>query len=274
MDILYKITMNNAHRYYSRSNHTLVAELMSEDGFMADIITPERVYHIVTRIMKEAEMLIMDISPEIHCSSPDTISMVIEYANKINAMHLSGNVKVNPNGHVYVQIEQSFKDFQITCEMLEKMETTSILILDTFCGVLEKLSKGRLLDADEVAPETVSEKYKEKIEDEIRKIKEDFLSDSSTIDSLDDPDSYLNECIRTVNKSEKDSDEIESNEELKEKLKKALERMRSREPEIDEEKTIEPQSEEDNILSEIRAGLKTAIEMEMLNLENEEETED
>ena len=84
----------------------------------------------------------------------------------------------------------------------------------------------------------------------------------------------MNECIRTVKESEKDSDEIESNEELKEKLKKALERMRSREPEIDEEKTIEPQSEEDNILSEIRAGLKTAIEMEMLNLENEEETED
>ena len=176
-------TVRNGERYYERADHNYTAKMMDGEGFTARIDSSDRTYFVITRIDEGAELVIMEISPSIHCSK-EARSQVGEYIDKINARYKCCNLRIAPNGNLHIHAEQRFDDAPLSMEMFKIMEGECIKILDTFEVVLDKLAHMKLLEPDEADVEKVIKKHIEKIK---MKLAED-LSDKFTFDDDEDDD--------------------------------------------------------------------------------------
>lgn len=190
-------TMRNAERYYERVEHNCTAKIINGNGFTAHIDTTDRTYFVSTRIDKNAELVIMEISPAIHCSK-EARSQVSEYINKINATFKCGNLRIESNGNIYMHTEQRFDDAPLSSDMFGIMEKTCMVILDTFELIIEKLAHMKLLEPDEADIEKVIKIYNEK---KRMSLAEETLFDDDEDD--DDDDTFVFHDI------DDDDDEIE-----------------------------------------------------------------
>lgn len=167
MSKYFKETKENLKRYYTSGEFSIAAEILGSEGFMANIYTPERAFYIVTRIMEDAETVIMEIAPEIHCTSEETINMTSEYANKVNEIHVTGNVKISENGRLYIQLERKFDNAPLTLDVFKRMEASAISIANTFADTLQKLANAKLLSASESEPSKVVAKHIAQMEENV-----------------------------------------------------------------------------------------------------------
>lgn len=158
----FKETMHNGETYYAISNHKYTARMMDSEGFTARIDTLNRTYSVITRIDESAEMVIMEISPSIHCPK-EARSQVGEYIDKINAIYKCCNLRMAPNGNIHIHTEQRFNDAPLSVLMFKIMEGECIKILDAFYIPLEKLAHIKLLEPDEADVEKVIKKHIEKV---------------------------------------------------------------------------------------------------------------
>ena len=188
-------TVRNGERYYERANHNYTAKMMDGEGFTARIDSSDRTYFVITRIDEGAELVIMEISPSIHCPK-EARSQVGEYIDKINARYKCCNLRIAPNGNLHIHAEQRFDDAPLSVEMFKIMEGECIKILDTFEVVLEKLAHMKLLDPDEADVEKVIKKHIEKIKMKLAEdLSEDFSFDDNEDDEDEEPDEeYLPKC--------------------------------------------------------------------------------
>ena len=176
-------TIRNGERYFERADHNYTAKMMDGEGFTARIDSSDRTYFVITRIDEGAELVIMEISPSIHCPK-EARSQVGEYIDKINARYKCCNLRIAPNGNLHIHAEQRFDDAPLSVEMFKIMEGECIKILDTFEVVLDKLAHSKLIEPDEADVEKVIKKHIEKIK---MKLAED-LSDKFSFDDDEDDD--------------------------------------------------------------------------------------
>ncbi len=155
-------TMHNGETYYAISDHKYTAKMMDGEGFTARIDTSDRTYSVITRIDKSAEVVIMEISPSIHCPK-EARSQIGEYIDKINANYKCCNLRIAPNGNLHIHTEQRFDDAPLSVLMFKIMEGECVKILDAFNIPLEKLAHMKLLEPDEADVEKVIKKHIEKI---------------------------------------------------------------------------------------------------------------
>ncbi len=177
-------TIRNGERYFERADHNYTAKMMDGEGFTARIDSSDRTYFVITRIDEGAELVIMEISPSIHCPK-EARSQVGEYIDKINARYKCCNLRIAPNGNLHIHAEQRFDDAPLSMEMFKIMEGECIKILDTFEVVLDKLAHMKLLEPDEADVEKVIKKHIEKIK---MKLAEDLSDKISLDDDEDDND--------------------------------------------------------------------------------------
>lgn len=267
----YQETLKNAQAYYTAGDHNYVARFLDGRGYMADIYTSTRTYHIVTKIIEHGELVTMEISPEIHCISSDTLNMTCEYSNKINSIHTRGSIIVEKNGHLYAHINQSFKDTPVSPELFKDMEYTLMAMFEMFCNVLEKVAVGRLLNSQEADPkDVIFSNEKNALLEKMRKSRQQhnsLLSALSDEDDEDDLDSFCKEMINgEVAENNNDEDDLG--------LSKLIARFRkekaNREDDATETKT---EINENSIISKIRKQMKSSTKSNV-TLEGEEQTGD
>lgn len=267
----YQETLKNAQAYYTAGDHNYVARFLDGRGYMADIYTSTRTYHIVTKIIEHGELVTMEISPEIHCISSDTLNMTCEYSNKINSIHTRGSIIVEKNGHLYAHINQSFKDTPVSPELFKDMEYTLMAMFEMFCNVLEKVAVGRLLNSQEADPkDVIFSNEKNALLEKMRKSRQQhnsLLSALSDEDDEDDLDSFCKEMINgEVAENNNDEDDLG--------LSKLIARFRkekaNREDDATETKT---EINENSIISKIRKQMKSSTKSNV-TLEGEEKTGD
>lgn len=267
----YQETLKNAQAYYTAGDHNYVARFLDGRGYMADIYTSTRTYHIVTKIIEHGELVTMEISPEIHCISSDTLNMTCEYSNKINSIHTRGSIIVEKNGHLYAHINQSFKDTPVSPELFKDMEYTLMAMFEMFCNVLEKVAVGRLLNSQEADPkDVIFSNEKNALLEKMRKSRQQhnsLLSALSDEDDEDDLDSFCKEMINgEVAENNNDEDDLG--------LSKLIARFRkekaNREDDATETKT---EIKENSIISKIRKQMKSSTKSNV-TLEGEEKTGD
>lgn len=173
-------TVRNGERYYKRADHNYAAKMLDGEGFTARLDSTDRTYFIITRIDEDAELVIMEVSPSIHCPK-EARAQVGEYIDKINARYKCCNLRISHNGNLHIHAEQRFDDAPLSTEMFKIMEGECIKILDTFEIPLEKLAHMKLLEPEEVDVEKL-------IENHLKKIKSKLAEDLSDRFSLDDDD--------------------------------------------------------------------------------------
>ncbi len=176
-------TVRNGERYYERANHNYTAKMIDGEGFTTRIDSSDKTYFVITRIDEGAELVIMEISPSIHCPK-EARSQVGEYIDKINSRYKCCNLRIAPNGNLHIHAEQRFDDAPLSVEMFKIMEGECIKILDTFEIVLDKLAHMKLLEPNEADVEKVIEKHIEKIKIKLAK----DLSDKLALDDDDEDD--------------------------------------------------------------------------------------
>jgi hypothetical protein len=114
---------------------------------------------VITRIDEDAEVVLMEVSPGITCCK-EAFAQVSEYIAKINASYKTCNLRIRSNGQLYMQTEQRFIDAPVDRLTFERMEHNSLMILDTFAAVLEKLAHLKLIDADEADTDKVIQNHR------------------------------------------------------------------------------------------------------------------
>jgi hypothetical protein len=155
-------TLQNGEKHYRESGHSISARIFDNGGFTSTIYTEDRAYNVVTRIDRDAEVVVMEVSPGIICCK-ESLPQVSEYITQINANYKTCNLRINSNGHLYVQTEQRFINAPVDSDTFESMEHNSLIILDTFATVLDKLAHLKLIDADEADIEKVVQNHRKKV---------------------------------------------------------------------------------------------------------------
>ena len=266
----YEETLKNAQAYYTAGDHNYVAKFLDGRGYMCDIYTSTRTYHIVTKIIEHGELVTMEISPEIHCISSDTLNMACEYANKINSIHTRGSIIVEKNGHLYAHINQSFKDTPVSPELFKDMEYTLMAIFEMFCNVLEKIAVGRLLSSQETDPKDVILSNERKaFVDKMRKSRQHHESLFSTLSDEDDDD-LDSLCKEMINGEVSENDNEEDDLGLSKLIARFRKEKANREDDATETKT---EISENSIISKIRKQMKSSTKSNV-TLEGEEKTGD
>lgn len=197
-------TVRNGEKYYERADHNYTAKMMDSEGFTARIDSSDRTYFVITRIDEDAELVIMEISPSIHCPK-EARSQVGEYIDKINARYKCCNLRVAPNGNLHIHAEQRFDDAPLSSDMFRIMEGACIKILDTFYTPLKKLANCKLITAEEADVDTVILNQDEKIKSRLKELESEtgsFLSrlkrknqPADNDDGNDDDDFELSEPL-------------------------------------------------------------------------------
>lgn len=187
-------TMRNCGKFYQNSDHKYVAKMMDGEGYTAHISSDDRTFFVVTRVDKNASLVITEISPNIHCER-EARGQFGEYISQINTNFKSGNIRIASNGNVYVQVEQHFDDAPLSVEMFEELETIAKKLILPYLGVLDKLAHMRLLNPEEADPDMVFAKHiKSKLSEHMERIARNPLSDDDDflgkhrIDNDDDDD--------------------------------------------------------------------------------------
>jgi hypothetical protein len=152
-------TLRNGERYYREAGHNASARIFDNGGFTSTICTEDRTYNVITRIDEDAEVVLMEVSPGITCCK-EAFAQVSEYIAKINASYKTCNLRIRSNGQLYMQTEQRFIDAPVDRATFERMEHNSLMILDTFAAVLEKLAHLKLIDADEADTDKVIQNHR------------------------------------------------------------------------------------------------------------------
>ena len=127
-------TMRNCESYYKKADHNYTARMVDGEGFTARLDSTERTYFISTTVDQGAELVVMRISPNIHCSKAAR-AQVGEYIDKINAKYKCCNLRVESNGNLYIHAEQRFDDGPLSETMFKIMEAECLKILEksTLC---------------------------------------------------------------------------------------------------------------------------------------------
>lgn len=265
----YEETLKNAQAYYTAGDHNYVARFLDGRGYMCDIYTSTRTYHIVTKIIQHGELVTMEVSPEIHCISNDTLNMTCEYSNKINSIHTRGSIIVEKNGHLYAHINQSFKDTPVSPELFKDMEYTLMAMFEMFGNVLEKVAVGRLLNSQEADPkDVIFSNEKNALVEKMRKSRQHHESLFSTLSDEDDEDDLDSFCKEMIN-----GEVAENNDEDDLGLSKLIARFR--EKKLEENNSAETNTEinDNSIISKIRKQMKSSTKSNV-TLEGEEKTGD
>lgn len=177
-------TLRNGESYYEIADHNYTAKMMNGEGFSSRIDTLDRTYFVTTKIDKNAELVVMEISPSIHCPK-EARSQVGEYIDKINTRYKCCNLRIAPNGNLHIHAEQRFDDAPLSVEMFKIMEGECIKILDTFEVVLDKLAHMKLLEPDEADVEKVIKKHIEKVKMKLARDLSDKFSVRNDEDDYD-----------------------------------------------------------------------------------------
>lgn len=154
MATYFEETLKNGEAYFMSSNYNNAAKMFGEKGFTGKQCTKDRTYYVTCRIDKDTEFVIIEVSPCIFCDDSYR-GQASEYISQINAMHKTGNFRLDDNGHVYVQIESSFKDGAISSDGFDEMVKMVVSISDTFEKIIDKLCHGRLISLEETAGNAV-----------------------------------------------------------------------------------------------------------------------
>ena len=267
----YEETLKNARAYYTAGEHNYVAKFLDERGYLADIYTSTRTYHIVTKIIEHGELVSMEISPEIHCISNDTLNMACEYANKINSIHTRGSIIVEKNGHLYAHINQSFKDTPVSPELFKDMEYTLMAIFEMFGKVLEKVAVGRLLNSQETEPKDVILSNERKaLVDEVRKSRQHHSSLFSALSEEDDEDDLDSLCKEVINGEVAENNNEEDDLGISKLIARFRKEKANREDDATETKTA---INDNSIISKIRKQMKSSTKSSV-TLEGEEKPGD
>lgn len=162
-------TMEAAEKFYETSMHNYAAKTLDYDGFTARLDFEDKQYWTVSRIDKDAELVIMEISPSIICLS-EARSQLSEYITAINNKYKIGNIRISSNGALHIHSEQRFDDAPLSSDMFRVMEGACIKILDTFYTPLKKLANCKLITAEEADVDTVILNHDEKIKSKLKEL--------------------------------------------------------------------------------------------------------
>ncbi len=252
----YQETLKNAQAYYTAGDHNYVARFLDGRGYMADIYTSSRTYHIVTKIIEHGELVTVEMAPEIHCISSDTLNMVCEYASKVNSIHTRGSIIVEKNGHIYGHINQSFKDAPISPELFKDMEYTLMAMFSMFAGVLEKISVGRLLNSEETDPkDLIFSKERRAFAEEVKRNKQHHSSLFSALSEEDDEDDLDSLCKEMINGEVAENNNDEDDLGISKLIARFRKEKANREGDVTETKT---EINDNSIISKIRKQMKTS----------------
>ena len=267
----YEETLKNAQAYYTAGDHNYVARFLDGRGYMCDIYTSTRTYHIVTKIIEHGELVTMEISPEIHCISSDTLNMTCEYSNKINSIHTRGSIIVEKNGHLYAHINQSFKDTPVSPELFKDMEYTLMAMFEMFGNVLGKVAVGRLLNSQEADPkDVIFSNEKNALVEKMRKSRQQHNSLLSALSDEDDEDDLDSFCKEMINGEVAENNNDENDLGLSKLIARFRKEKANREDDATETKT---EINENSIISKIRKQMKSSTKSNV-TLEGEEKTGD
>lgn len=168
-------TMEAAESFYGNSMHNFAAKTLEHDGFTARLDFEDKQYWAVASIDKDAELVLMEISPSIICH-PEARSQLSEYIAAINNKYKIGNIRISSNGAIHIHSEQRFDDSPLSPAMFHTMEITCVEILDTFYIPLSKLANCKFITAEEADVDTVISNHSKKIKSKLREL--EFETDS------------------------------------------------------------------------------------------------
>lgn len=139
-------TMENIRDYLeNKSGHNYCSEMFgARKGFMAQVMTDERLFWLLFRVDEGIDQLIIEIFPEINCSYAYR-AQTSDYVMEKNTEKKIGNIRIEDCGSVHVHIEHGIKDSAISSETIEMLEHIAIKTLIESIDDIEALSHGRYL---------------------------------------------------------------------------------------------------------------------------------
>lgn len=157
-------TVMNCEEYLKNSNHSFSAKMIGDDvGGISVIHTDDTSFFVVVKIEEDAEIVLMETSANLYCCK-EARPMLSEYITKINAQYKGCNFRLADNGYLHVYTDQKFdSSAPVSVETFDKMEYTSIILLDTYKNVLSKIGALRLLSEEESNPAKMLETQQGKI---------------------------------------------------------------------------------------------------------------
>lgn len=156
-------TVMNFEEYLKSENHSFSAKMIGDDvGGISVIHTDDTSFFVVVKIDETAEIILMETSANLYCLK-EARPMLSEYITKINAQYKGCNFRLADNGYLHVYTDQKFDSSPVSVETFDKMEHTSIILLDTYKNVLAKIGALRLLSEEESNPTKLMETHQGKI---------------------------------------------------------------------------------------------------------------
>lgn len=187
-------TMKAAERFYGNSMHNFAAKTLDNDGFTARLDFENKQYWAVSRIDKEAEIVILEISLSVICL-PEARSQLSEYIQLINNKYKTCNFRISSNNSIYIHTEQRFDDAPLTPTMFRIMEAACVKILDTFYHPISKLANCKLITKEEADIDSLILSHDKKIKSKLHEIESDMDSlferiKNRSSDDTDDEDDF------------------------------------------------------------------------------------
>lgn len=148
-------TMEEAKRHLLSQNHIYIAQMIGNRvGYMAEIMSNDRTYYEKIRVHEEGEFITLSLSPGISVDKP-YMGMFWEYASEINSKHKCGNIRMEQNGSVFIQMEAFFHDGAISEETFKQIEMFLFAILFEQEKNLDRVAHGHLPVEEETARDVI-----------------------------------------------------------------------------------------------------------------------
>lgn len=139
-----QMTMENIKTYLEeKSGHNYFAEMFGKrKGFMSQIMTHDRVFWIMYRVEECMEEVVVEIYPEINCST-EYRAQTAEYLMYKNAEKRIGNIRLDDCGSIHLHIEHGIKDEAASIAVIEMLEHVGLQILYETIEKMEYLAHGK-----------------------------------------------------------------------------------------------------------------------------------
>lgn len=189
-------TMEAAEVFYGNSMHNFAAKTLGNDGFTARLDFEDKQYWAITRIDKDAEIVILEISLSVICL-PEARSQLSEYIQLINNKYKTCNLRISSNNSIHIHTEQRFDDAPLSPTMFRIMEAACVKILDTFYQPISKLANCKLITKEEADIDSFILNHDKKIKSKLHEIESDVdslferIKNRSSDDTDDDEDFVL-----------------------------------------------------------------------------------